>query len=251
KLATDRSQPRAASFPRRPARSHCRRERSLQPRRRRRAPSFAHAPIVFAFHRTPGAFAETRLCREARVAPDRDHPAPRWTDQTLRRLRPEKRRLRLRFHAHRRLRWGRGSVVRRLRRRIPNGEDVTDHTSPESVERPGMADRPSVGRASMLPPPLPTPAQERRAKLLGFLNHLGRAWEMTVGTIKAGFRRPFEWGEIIRQLETVGVKSLGIVVVTSVFVGMVMAVQFAFGLRKFGGLEYTGRVIALTFAREL
>jgi len=32
---------------------------------------------------------------------------------------------------------------------------------------------------------------------------------------------------------------------------MVMAVQFAFGLQKFGGLEYTGRVIALSFAREL
>lgn len=129
---------------------------------------------------------------------------------------------------------------------------MTDQMSPDSVDRPSMVgDRPSIARASMLPPPLPTPAEERRAKLLGFLNHLGRIWEMTVGTVKAGFRRPFEWGEIVRQLETVGVKSLGIVVVTSVFVGMVMAVQFAFGLRKFGGLEYTGRVIALTFAREL
>ena len=46
-------------------------------------------------------------------------------------------------------------------------------------------------------------------------------------------------------------KSLGIVAVTSVFIGMVMAVQFAFGLRKFGGMEYTGRVVALSFAREL
>jgi phospholipid/cholesterol/gamma-HCH transport system permease protein len=47
------------------------------------------------------------------------------------------------------------------------------------------------------------------------------------------------------------VASCGIVFVTSVFIGMVMAVQFAFGLRKFGGMEYTGRVIALSFAREL
>jgi len=39
--------------------------------------------------------------------------------------------------------------------------------------------------------------------------------------------------------------------VTSVFIGMVMAVQFAYGLRKFGGMEYTGRVIGLSFAREL
>jgi len=39
--------------------------------------------------------------------------------------------------------------------------------------------------------------------------------------------------------------------VTAVFVGMVMAVQFAFGLQKFGGMEYTGRVIGLSFSREL
>jgi phospholipid/cholesterol/gamma-HCH transport system permease protein len=32
---------------------------------------------------------------------------------------------------------------------------------------------------------------------------------------------------------------------------MVMAIQFAFGLQKFGGMEYTGRVIGLSFAREL
>jgi phospholipid/cholesterol/gamma-HCH transport system permease protein len=30
-----------------------------------------------------------------------------------------------------------------------------------------------------------------------------------------------------------------------------MAVQFAFGLQKFGGMEYTGRIIGLSFSREL
>lgn len=119
------------------------------------------------------------------------------------------------------------------------------------TDRASAQDRPSLTRASLLPPPPPTVVQRQKAAVAGFLSHLGRIFELTVGTIKAGFRRPFEWNEIIRQLETVGVKSLGIVIVTSVFVGMVMAVQFAFGLRKFGGLEYTGRVIALTFAREL
>jgi phospholipid/cholesterol/gamma-HCH transport system permease protein len=55
----------------------------------------------------------------------------------------------------------------------------------------------------------------------------------------------------LEQIDALGVASLGIVTVTSTFIGMVMAVQFAFGLRKFGGMEYTGRVIALTFSREL
>jgi phospholipid/cholesterol/gamma-HCH transport system permease protein len=76
-------------------------------------------------------------------------------------------------------------------------------------------------------------------------------WHMLIGSIRAGFRRPFEGRAILKQLESLGVASVGIVVVTSVFIGMVMAVQFAFGLQKFGGLEYVGRVIALSFAREL
>lgn len=74
---------------------------------------------------------------------------------------------------------------------------------------------------------------------------------MTAGTVRAAVRRPFEGRAILHQLEALGVTSMGIVVVTSVFIGMVMSVQFAFGLRKFGGMEYTGRVIALSFTREL
>jgi phospholipid/cholesterol/gamma-HCH transport system permease protein len=74
---------------------------------------------------------------------------------------------------------------------------------------------------------------------------------MTLGTLRAAFRRPLEGRSLLHQLEVLGVASLGIVVVTSVFIGMVMSVQFAFGLRKFGGMEYTGRVVGLSFTREL
>jgi phospholipid/cholesterol/gamma-HCH transport system permease protein len=88
-------------------------------------------------------------------------------------------------------------------------------------------------------------------RILGLVVHTGQMAEMTLGTARAAFRRPFEGRAIISQLEALGVASLGIVVVTSVFIGMVMSVQFAFGLRKFGGMEYTGRVIGLSFSREL
>jgi len=88
-------------------------------------------------------------------------------------------------------------------------------------------------------------------QVLGFLSHLGQIWSMFVGSLRAGTRRPFEWKAIVAQLEAVGIASLGIVIVSSLFIGMVMAIQFAFGLRKFGGMEYTPRVIALSFAREL
>jgi phospholipid/cholesterol/gamma-HCH transport system permease protein len=111
---------------------------------------------------------------------------------------------------------------------------------------------PSSGRrTSLLPPPPPPAHQVWRGNFVGFLGHLGTMTHMTVGTVRSLFRRPFEGRAIIAQLESLGVKSMGIVVVTSIFIGMVMAVQFAFGLRKFGGMEYTGRVVGLSFAREL
>ena len=80
---------------------------------------------------------------------------------------------------------------------------------------------------------------------------MGAVTNMLLGAVRAGFRRPYEGKAILEQIEALGVASVGIVTVTSVFIGMVMAVQFAFGLRKFGGMEYTGRVVPywLTIAR--
>lgn len=94
-------------------------------------------------------------------------------------------------------------------------------------------------------------AQQQWDRTLGLVAQVGQITQMTLGTLRAFFRRPFEVRAIMHQIDALGVASLGIVTVTSVFIGMVMAVQFAFGLRKFGGMEYTGRVIGLTFSREL
>jgi len=114
------------------------------------------------------------------------------------------------------------------------------------------AARPSVARPSLvMPPPDPGFVARTAAQVRGLFEHLGTISRMAVLAARAGFRRPFEGKAILAQFESLGVASLGIVVVTSVFIGMVMAVQFAYGLRKFGGMEYTGRVIGLSFAREL
>ena len=115
------------------------------------------------------------------------------------------------------------------------------------------ADEPphSESRISLVPPPPPPATQVYGERLLGLFEHLGVMTTMTLRTLRAYFKRPFEGKAIVTQIESLGVASLGIVTVTSVFIGMVMAVQFAFGLRKFGGMEYTGRVVGLSFAREL
>ncbi|WP_338046688.1 ABC transporter permease [Polyangium spumosum] len=84
-----------------------------------------------------------------------------------------------------------------------------------------------------------------------FLVHLGQLGRMTGETFAAMFKRPFEFQSTLYQMEQLGIRSLGIACATALFTGMVMAVQFAFGLQKFGGMEYTGRVIGLSFSREL
>lgn len=109
------------------------------------------------------------------------------------------------------------------------------------------------------PPPPPStsllPAPPRGPGIvetfLNFLEHLGHIGKITGGAVVAMFRRPLELQSTLYQMESLGVRSVGIASVTALFVGMVMAVQFAFGLQKFGGMEYTGRIIGLSFSREL
>ncbi len=101
------------------------------------------------------------------------------------------------------------------------------------------------------PPPEPTLVEAVGARVVGLLSHLGRISVIFKQSLGAMFRRPLELRAVLYQMEYLGVRSVGIASVTAVFIGMVMAVQFAFGLQKFGGMEYTGRVVGLSFAREL
>jgi phospholipid/cholesterol/gamma-HCH transport system permease protein len=133
--------------------------------------------------------------------------------------------------------------------RSPTSDDLD--IRPPSLHPPPPGGQPSFREGRVVREAPPTFSQAWSAKVRGLLAHIGQVSRMAIGSLRAGTRRPFEWKAIVEQIEAVGVASLGIVFVASVFIGMVMAVQFAFGLRKFGGMEYTPRVIALSFAREL
>jgi phospholipid/cholesterol/gamma-HCH transport system permease protein len=80
---------------------------------------------------------------------------------------------------------------------------------------------------------------------------MGQVGLLTAQTVRSLARRPLEIASTVYQIESLGVRSIGIVAVTSVFIGMVMTIQFAFGLQRFGGVEYIPRVIVLAFVREL
>jgi phospholipid/cholesterol/gamma-HCH transport system permease protein len=84
-----------------------------------------------------------------------------------------------------------------------------------------------------------------------FFEHMGDIGVLSWSSARSLFKRPLEIPATIYQIDALGVASMGIVAVTSIFIGMVMTVQFAFGLQRFGGLEYIPRVIVLSFLREL
>ncbi|MCL2448517.1 MAG: ABC transporter permease [Polyangiaceae bacterium] len=117
-------------------------------------------------------------------------------------------------------------------------------------------DRPSLpppGPASIVPPPAPgSPLLSVWGnRVQAFVAHVGAIGMLTARSARSIFRRPFEIRSTIHQIESLGVRSLGIVAVTSIFIGMVMTIQFAYGLQRFGGVDYIPRVIILSFFREL
>ena len=92
--------------------------------------------------------------------------------------------------------------------------------------------------------------QRLGVKIDAVLEELGDFGKLTIATVR-GVRRPFDWGELIRQIEVIGVMSISIVVLTAIFSSMVMTVQFAVQMARFGVKESVGNVVSLSLVREL
>lgn len=124
---------------------------------------------------------------------------------------------------------------------------MTTDAAPGSHRSPPSSRSPT----SVRPPPEPGLVD----KLLDFsrrsLEHFGQIFRMTTSAFAAVVRPPLELRATVYQIEALGLRSLLIACIAAIFIGMVMAVQFSVGLQKFGGVEYTGRIIGLSFAREL
>ncbi|MGH7323036.1 MAG: MlaE family ABC transporter permease [Candidatus Rokuibacteriota bacterium] len=56
---------------------------------------------------------------------------------------------------------------------------------------------------------------------------------------------------VIREVETMGVRSLGVALTAAVFTGMVFALQSAVNMARFGAENYVGPLTALAIMREL
>jgi phospholipid/cholesterol/gamma-HCH transport system permease protein len=65
------------------------------------------------------------------------------------------------------------------------------------------------------------------------------------------FRRPVELRAWVREMDRIGVRSLGVAGITSIFTGMVLALQTAYSLPGLGIKYYIGTVVSKSLVREL
>ena len=65
------------------------------------------------------------------------------------------------------------------------------------------------------------------------------------------FARPFYRQDLVQQMEEIGVRSLGIVLLTGFFTGMVLALQSSVQLQRFGATLYIGSLVSGSMIREL
>ena len=84
-----------------------------------------------------------------------------------------------------------------------------------------------------------------------FAERTGELALLTGRAFTAMVRPPYDWREWIRQMEQIGVRSLGVASITTIFTGMVLALQTAYSLPSLGIKYYIGSVVSKSLVREL
>ena len=84
-----------------------------------------------------------------------------------------------------------------------------------------------------------------------FITRLGRAGLFLWATLMVLPQLMFRFELVIRQLHSVGVKTLMIILVAGLFVGMVLALQLFYTLSTFGAEDTLGMLVDLSLVREL
>src|SRR5436305_7392434 len=83
------------------------------------------------------------------------------------------------------------------------------------------------------------------------LLYVGEITDLASQTIRAVVKGPVESSLLIAQFDQIGVRSISIIGITSLFIGMVLALQTAYSLEEFGGKLFIGKVVSLSLVREL
>ncbi len=80
---------------------------------------------------------------------------------------------------------------------------------------------------------------------------IGIWFEALWGTIRWTFRPPWDLKEWMKQMVRVGFDSLPVVILTSMFTGMVLALQTFIGFERVHAEQFVASVVALAMLREL
>lgn len=118
----------------------------------------------------------------------------------------------------------------------------------------------SILQTNTAPQPVaPVEAPRKRPQLLDRMTrhaeeallYIGGLSDLAGQTIQQFWRGPVDRAIVLAQFDQIGVRSMSIVGITSLFIGMVLALQTAYSLADFGGALFIGKVVSLSLVREL
>ncbi len=87
--------------------------------------------------------------------------------------------------------------------------------------------------------------------VLYLLTDLGRMGIYLFASLLGVFRRPFRFGELVKQLRFIGAGSISVIFFTALSSGMVLGLQGYYSLHKFGAEGMLGSAVSLTLIMEL
>jgi phospholipid/cholesterol/gamma-HCH transport system permease protein len=79
----------------------------------------------------------------------------------------------------------------------------------------------------------------------------GEVWQLFQHTLHCAVTRPFYPGRLLEQILVLGAGSLSITIVIGFVTGLVMTLQFGYGLEKFGGVLYVPAIVSLSIVKEI
>lgn len=91
----------------------------------------------------------------------------------------------------------------------------------------------------------------RIEKARDFFIFVGEIFSLFFQTIKCTFSGKFYTARLMEQINLLGFGSTSITVVIGLTMGLVMTLNFGYGLTKFGGTLYVPAVVSLSLAREM
>ena len=89
------------------------------------------------------------------------------------------------------------------------------------------------------------------APVEGFFTFVGECALLIWDAIKRFGKRPFEIGETLNQMSSVGVSSVPIVVMTGFFSGAVLSLYLSKFLNQYGATSFAGATVGLSVTREI